>query len=221
MVENENNSSYPDKKGVIFVLESACLELSKIGKSLRLLNCDDHATILRRKKKHPSHYRPDICHQALLTILDSPLNKAGKIAKIIIHTKKNLLIELKPCVKLPRTFQRFCGLMTQLLHNLSIKSTSGSLKLLRVIKGPITKHFPVGCIKVGFSRESSNPFSFTSFVRTLSDDSQVVLVVGALAHGTIDLAYVETLFSVSQYSLSASYCISRITNAFEHKWNII
>ena len=46
---------------------------------LRLLNSDEHANFLQRKGEDPANFRPDICHQALLAILDSPLNKAGKI----------------------------------------------------------------------------------------------------------------------------------------------
>ena len=45
----------------------------------QLLNCDDHANFLRRHNKDPALYRPDICHQALLAILDSPLTKAGHL----------------------------------------------------------------------------------------------------------------------------------------------
>jgi hypothetical protein len=44
-----------------------------------LLNCDDHANFLRRHDKDPALYRPDICHQALLAILDSPLAKSGRL----------------------------------------------------------------------------------------------------------------------------------------------
>ena len=44
-----------------------------------LLNCDDHAGFLRRHDKDPALYRPDICHQALLAILDSPLAKSGRL----------------------------------------------------------------------------------------------------------------------------------------------
>lgn len=44
-----------------------------------LLNCDDHATFLRKHRRDPAALRPDIAHQALLALLDSPLAKAGKI----------------------------------------------------------------------------------------------------------------------------------------------
>ena len=47
--------------------------------SYALLNCDDHQNFLRRHNKDPALYRPDICHQALLAILDSPLAKSGRL----------------------------------------------------------------------------------------------------------------------------------------------
>lgn len=87
--------------------------------------------------------------QCLLTLLDSPLNKAG-LLQVYIHTAKGVLIEVNPSVRIPRTFKRFSGLMgascdmcntcsarltpVQLLHKLSIRGVQGSEKLLRVIK---------------------------------------------------------------------------------------
>lgn len=45
-----------------------------------------------------------------MNLLDSPLNKAG-LLQIFIHTRKNVLIEVNPHVRLPRTFKRFAGLI--------------------------------------------------------------------------------------------------------------
>lgn len=49
-----------------------------------------------------------------------------------MHTTKNMLIEIHPQVRLPRTFRRFCGLIAQLLQKLSIRATNGPDKLLKV-----------------------------------------------------------------------------------------
>ena len=51
-----------------------------------------------------------LCAQCLLTLLDSPLNKAG-LLQVYIHTAKGVLIEVNPHVRIPRTFKRFSGLM--------------------------------------------------------------------------------------------------------------
>ena len=51
------------------------------------------------------------CFQSLLSILDSPLNKAGRLRSVYIRTEKGVLIEVKPFVRIPRTFKRFAGVM--------------------------------------------------------------------------------------------------------------
>ena len=130
--------------GYIFVLEKATLETAKIGKGYQILNCDDHANFLRRHGKEPADFRPDIVHQELLAILDSPLNKAGRVNAVYVHTQKNVLIKVSPQTRIPRTFKRFCGLMVQLLQKLSIRAANGPEKLLKVVKGPVTKYFPAG-----------------------------------------------------------------------------
>ena len=55
-----------------------------------MLNSDEHATYLQRKGQDPALFRPDICHQALLAILDSPLNKAGKV-KVLVSIYRKIL----------------------------------------------------------------------------------------------------------------------------------
>ena len=67
-------------------------------------------TISDTTGKDPSDYRPDIVHQVLLALMDSPLNKAGHL-HVLMLTKKNVLIEISPHTRIPRTFKRFCGLM--------------------------------------------------------------------------------------------------------------
>ena len=44
-------------------------------------------------------------------ILDSPLNKAGRVQAVYVRTEKGVLIEVKPHVRVPRTFKRFAGVM--------------------------------------------------------------------------------------------------------------
>ena len=56
--------------------------------------------------------------QCLLTLLDSPLNKAG-LLQVYIRTAKGVLIEVNPHVRIPRTFKRFSGLMGTKFHRVS------------------------------------------------------------------------------------------------------
>jgi rRNA small subunit pseudouridine methyltransferase Nep1 len=140
-------SGAPDGEGgqyLIVLLDLACLETVKTRKGdFELLNCDDHVGIMKKHNKDPQKYRPDIVHQEMLAVLDSPLNKAGKV-KLYVHTEKNVLIEVNPTTRLPRTFKRFSGLMVQLLHRLKIRSADGNDMLLKVVKNPISRHIPAG-----------------------------------------------------------------------------
>lgn len=85
-----------------------------------------------------------------MTLLDSPLNKAG-LLQVYIHTHKNVLIEVNPHIRIPRTFKRFAGLMVQLLHKLSIRAVNGNEKLLRIIENPVEKYLPTNSHKIGES----------------------------------------------------------------------
>ena len=70
-------SSKKEEKRLIVILEGAHLETVKWGKGFGLLNVDDHAGILRKHGREFSSARPDITHQSLLMLMDSPLNRAG------------------------------------------------------------------------------------------------------------------------------------------------
>ncbi|PPD78108.1 hypothetical protein GOBAR_DD24952 [Gossypium barbadense] len=59
----------------------------------QLLNSDDHANFLRKNNNNPADYRPDITHQALLSILDSPINKVGRLQIVYVRTEKEMTID--------------------------------------------------------------------------------------------------------------------------------
>lgn len=155
-----------------------------------------------------------------MTILDSPLNKSGKVKGVFIHTNKNAVIQVNPQVRLPRTFRRFCGLMVQLLQKLSIRSSNGPDKLLKIVKGPVSRHLPTGGHRIGFSRSAGTIHPIHDHP-AMKFDKPLVFVLGAFSHGHISDGQVDEYISISQYPLSAAYAIARITTALEQKWEII
>eukprot|EP00999_Lentomonas_sp_LEN2_P000013 NODE_1011_length_1063_cov_94.505342_g967_i0.p1 GENE.NODE_1011_length_1063_cov_94.505342_g967_i0~~NODE_1011_length_1063_cov_94.505342_g967_i0.p1 ORF type:complete len:229 (+),score=22.26 NODE_1011_length_1063_cov_94.505342_g967_i0:181-867(+) len=207
---------------LIVILEGATLETTKVGKqgAHELLNCDDHQNILRKHKRDIAEMRPDITHQCLLTLMDSPLNKAGKL-QVYIHTQKNVLIEVHPSTRIPRTFKRFSGLMVQLLHKLSIHASNGSDKLLKVIKNPVTDHLPIGCKKIGMSYKANKTINIRDYVLSLPSEKPVVFVIGAFAHGQIDTSYVDETLCISEYPLSGSVVCGKVCAAFEDLFGIL
>uniref|UniRef100_A0A2K5K972 18S rRNA (pseudouridine(1248)-N1)-methyltransferase n=1 Tax=Colobus angolensis palliatus TaxID=336983 RepID=A0A2K5K972_COLAP len=184
---------------LIVVLEGASLETVKVGKTYELLNCDKHKSILLKNGRDPGEVRPDIAHQTGLL-------------QVYIHTQKNVLIEVNPQTRIPRTFDRFCGLMVQLLHKLSVRAADGPQKLLKVIKNPVSDHFPVGCMKVG----TSFSIPVVSDVRELVPDSDPI---GPLPMASVE--YTEKMVSISNYPLSAALTCAKLTTAFEEVWGVI
>ena len=220
-------SATPDggQRKVVVLLDKASLATTKTrAGDFELLNCDDHQHIARKNGLDPAAYRPDILHQELLALIDSPLNKAGHL-KVYIHTTNHVLIEVNPKVRIPRTFKRFSGLMVQLLHKLKIRSSTNSEVLLKVIKNPFSNHMPAGSHVYGFSVGGTlyNPRSFAE--RALPDDGlPLVLVFGAMATGAIkaeDHPYIEQMVSISNYPLSGAAALSRICGAIEGHWGIV
>ncbi|EIN04371.1 Nep1-domain-containing protein [Punctularia strigosozonata HHB-11173 SS5] len=212
------------------ILEQACLESYRVtsgpkgkgdGVKYALLNCDDHQGILAKMNRDIADARPDITHQCLLTLLDSPLNKAGKL-QVFIHTTKGVLIEINPSVRIPRTFKRFSGLMVQLLHKLSIRGVNGPEKLLKVIKNPVTDHLPVNTIKLTLSGDAKT-VRLSEYLRTLPETHSIAIFVGAMARGKDDFAdhVADHKISISNYPLSASVACGKFCCALEDLWDVL
>lgn len=102
---------------------------------------------------------------------------------------------------------------------MSVRASDTTIKLMKVIKNPITDHLPVGCKKY--------VMSFTGTVKSprelvpKNDDEPIALVIGAFAHGNVNVDYTEGAFSISNYPLSAALACSKLCNAFEEAWNIV
>lgn len=224
-----NKTKY-GKQPIIVLLDQATLETVKNKRGIfELLNCDDHRELCKKKlKKNPNDYRPDILHQELLALLDSPLNKAG-LLKVYIATTKKVLIEVHPSIRIPRTYKRFAGLMVQLLHKMKIKASNDSTALLKVIKNPFSQHLPAGTRCYGFSSQGTL-YSPIVLAKTLvpvephSKEPPTCLVIGAMSSGHItieDHPYIEKMVSISSYPLSGASALSRVMGGIEHHWNIV
>lgn len=206
-----------NEKRLIVILENASLETVKNGKTFELLNCDKHRGILKKHDRDIGSCRPDITHQCLMMLMDSPLNRAG-LLQVYIHTERNILIEVHPQTRIPRTFERFCGLMVQLLHKLSVRAADANLKLMKVVKNPVTNYLPAGCRKVCMSFTASE---VTGPKKLAPANEPMACVIGAMAHGSVNVDYIDESYSISNYPLSAALTCAKLCNGFEEKWGVV
>ncbi|KAA8490776.1 Ribosomal RNA small subunit methyltransferase NEP1 [Porphyridium purpureum] len=216
---------------VYVLLEQANLEVVKVGREggYQLLNADDHQNLARKSGRDLADCRPDITHQCLLALFDSPLNKAGRL-KVFVRTRKNVLIDIHPDTRLPRTMKRFSGLIVELLQKLKVRATNAADPLLKVIRNPVTSHLPVGCRKVLMTYNTDNVIDTLSHAHRVSSEasaegstvSSVLYVVGAIAHGKVDLEWgTDEEISIGNFPLSAANVCSKVTQAFEHTLGIL
>lgn len=201
------------------VLEQASLESVKTKKGFELLNCDDHVGLHKKSGRDPASSRPDITHQLMLALMDSPLNKAGHL-QVYVQTVSNVLIEISPHTRIPRTFKRFCGLMVQLLHKMRVRAADSSDMLMKVIKNPVTTHLPVGAVVVGLEA-GAKLVDAMDLPALLPSGRPVVFVIGAMSHGDIASDFIEQTYSISRYPLSAACAVGKLLSAFERAWDVL
>lgn len=79
-----------------------------------LLDISLHYKAMKNLNNWFKRGRPDIVHILLLIALSSVLNKAG-LLRIYVHTVNDLIIYVDPRARIPRNYNRFVGLMEQLL----------------------------------------------------------------------------------------------------------
>ncbi|KAL0087281.1 Nep1-domain-containing protein [Phycomyces blakesleeanus] len=217
----------PQPRKLIIVLENASLEAAQIypsnfNRKMQLLNCDEHQSILKKFGRDIAEARPDIVHQCLLTLLDSPLNKSGHL-EVYIHTAKGVVIRINPECRIPRTIKRFSGLMVQLLEKQSIPSNvKGEKKLLEILPPPLEQYLPENTKKISLSWNAPKVRLYKYF-KQLPDDQSIVVAVGAMAKGldTFADSYVDEKIGISEYSLSASVACGKVCCALEDLWGVM
>lgn len=102
---------------------------------------EKHRIYHAKHKTDPAQWRPDVVHQCLLHLMDSPLNRSGRL-QVFLRTTNGILIMVDPRLHVPRSMRLFEAMMARLLFKLKIRSTVNQLQLLRVVKNPVTDHLP-------------------------------------------------------------------------------
>eukprot|EP00931_Biecheleriopsis_adriatica_P009890 TRINITY_DN11098_c0_g1_i1.p1 TRINITY_DN11098_c0_g1~~TRINITY_DN11098_c0_g1_i1.p1 ORF type:complete len:274 (-),score=64.00 TRINITY_DN11098_c0_g1_i1:63-884(-) len=216
---------------IVVVLEKCPLECVTPRKgAMELLNSDDHKGIIAKTGRDLADVRPDITHQCLMALLDSPLNKAGKLL-IYLHTANNVLVEVHPSLRVPRTFKRFAGLCVELLQRQKIRAAGANETLMKVVANPVEKYLPPGSRRFGMS-VSGKQVKMRDFAAELDKDGldsspvPIVFSIGGVAHGdpvtegNFGANYVEENLSICPFGLSAACVCSKICNEFEYLWGI-
>ena len=96
-----------------------------------LLDQTHHGRSMTRLMEAERRGRPDIVFISLMSMLESPLCKAGLLT-IHMHLRDGRIIEVSPEVRLPRNYDRFVGLVEQLLVSGSVPQEGPPL--MRIVR---------------------------------------------------------------------------------------
>ena len=80
--------------------------------------------------------RPDIVHNTLLQVLETPLNWDNQL-RVFIHTQDDYVISINPKIRLPKNYIRFIGLIEQLFATKRVPDRGDAL--MEIEKGTVQK----------------------------------------------------------------------------------
>ena len=179
-------------------------------------------------KKNFDLYRPDITHQCLLSLFDSPLNKVG-LLKVYIKTKKNIFIEINNKTRIPRTFKRFIGLFSQLLKKGKIQNEKNE-NLLNIINfdNKNFKNYPKIYVDSKKGRLIDIDNYCNNINKNLKINNNIVFIINVDVNDIkINEVYKEKdiqfddIISLSSYNIPSNIECSKICEAFENIWEIL
>lgn len=160
--------------------------------------------------------RPDIVHNTLLQILETPLNWEGCL-RTFVHTRDDYVISINPKVRLPKNYLRFVGLIEQLFAEGQVPEKGEALLMFEKMSLP----------QLVAETKPSKVFAFSTLGRPkllcevadyAKEFKDPMVLVGAFPRGHFTEKTRETVnetFKVDDESLDAWIVAGRFVYDFE------
>lgn len=186
-----------------------------------LLDDSYHHSAMRNLKHWEKRGRPDIVHLSLLEALGSPLCKEERL-RLYVHTYDNNLLTIDPHTRLPRNYNRFKGLVEQLLGETGKKSeliaVQKNVSIKDVIQG-------LGCGEsvIGFSRMGERK-KLRELFSGINLEEDIAVIIGGFPRGGFSEAVSEVIvhwISLHEMRLDAWVVTSRVLTQLEMHYNIL
>ena len=174
-----------------------------------LLDSSLHHRAMQGLASHERRGRPDIVHIALLHLLGSIANLEGAL-RVYVHTRDGVMISIDPEARLPRAYNRFVGLMEQLLGE---GKAGGLLRLTRMSPGELAEQLhPDRTILLD---EGGKPLGREELRRKL--EGEVCAIVGAFPSGPFlgDYSFVDEKVNIYPRPLEAWAVASKVVCLYE------
>lgn len=154
-----------------------------------LLDQTHHGQSMTKLADGERRGRPDITYLSLMSILETPLCKEGLLG-VYLHLQDGRIVEVRSDVRLPRNYDRFVGLIEQLLLKERVPPQGNTL--LHIAKETLEdiisrlkamSEYSLTLLAI----EGGTQTTSTALVDILSQDpgSPVIVGVGAFPHGDL------------------------------------
>ena len=183
-----------------------------------------NAAMQRLARAHPKlpverMGRPDIVHNTLLQVLETPLNWEGHL-HTLVHTQDEHVISIDPRVRLPKNYVRFVGLIEQLFAEGQVPATGEPLlkiekKSLRELFGQLKPKKVLGLSTLG------KPMLLRDVAQYASGFREPLILVGGFPRGHFTEGtrrLMNEIFKVDARPLDAWVVAGRFVYDFE--WSI-
>lgn len=186
-----------------------------------ILDSNFHHREMEKLEDKKRRGRPDIVHICLISALDSPLNREGQL-KIHLHTRHDKIIEIDPETRIPRSYNRFIGLMEQLFLTGGVPPSDPLLKIFD--KTLQEKLEEIGSVKTFTLSERGRSVEGRDLFRDFSINDDVAIIVGGFPHGDY-ISDVEKLsnetVSIYPHSLNAITAVNHVIQFYEEEYGVI
>jgi|Deesub1362A_J573_1020465.scaffolds.fasta_scaffold00192_47 rRNA small subunit pseudouridine methyltransferase Nep1 len=177
-----------------------------------LLDSSRHHRAMRYLENREKRGRPDVIHSTLLLLLDS-LASRNNFLEVYIHTLQDLMIYVNPITRLPRNYNRFVGLMEDLLCKKEIVSEDTTLlKLLNCSVEDILSDPVIVMTSTGYGTIKDMQRIFR---KNIENNVKTWVIIGGFPHGEFKRDFHGFPISLGSTSLSALYTASKVLCVFE------
>jgi rRNA small subunit pseudouridine methyltransferase Nep1 len=145
-----------------------------------LLDQTYHGRAMTKLDNSDRRGRPDIVFHSLVTLLETPLCKEG-LLQVYIHLQDGRIIEMRPDVRLPRNYDRFVGLIEQLLILGRVPGEGESLlQISKLTLSSLLSKLKAGHsdVKVFLAIEGGEKTGIQGLRNLLPDNPSVPVIVG-------------------------------------------
>ena len=194
-----------------------------VDPSRMLLDISYHYRSMRsRLKDWYKRGRPDIVHIALLSITSSPLWGRGLI-DVAVETRHGIIV-FRRGVRIPRNYNRFCGLMEQVLYEGRAPPDSSDPLIYLVENADALGYLDsVSPDSIFLLDESGEYIDLKDFAGSLTGFRYPALLVGGFQRGSFSDRLLSAGFrrvSIYRGSLDTSSVICRVLTFIEYSIGI-